>query len=117
MGLGTAYVLMLYLIFVLPKIEAHTQGSLIDFLKKHKNEDVYVMNYGFHSYAKFFYFEQPDNNVNKRSDYKYLLDGDIDKPVLIVCKITDTRLTERPDLKLLGEEGGFRFYLRETVIK
>lgn len=112
MAIGTSYVLMMYLIFVLPKIEAHTQGSLIDFFEKHKHEDVYVMTYGFHSYAKFFYFEQPNNNVEKRGDEGFLLNGEIDKPVLIVTKITDKRLLERADIKVIGEEGGFRFYLR-----
>lgn len=117
MGIGTSYVLMMYLIFVLPKIEAHTQGSLIDFFKAHKGEDAYVVTYGFHSYAKFFYFEQPNDNVEKRGDEGYLLNGPIDKPVLIVTKITETRLEDREDLSVIGEEGGFRFYLRDVPQK
>lgn len=113
MAIGTSLLLSSYMIFVLPKVEAHTQGSLIDFLESKKGEDVYVMTFGFHSYAPYFYFEQPNNNIEKRADKGYLLSGDIDKPVYIITKITDTHLTTRSDLEFLKEEGGFRFYLRE----
>ena len=112
MAIGTSYVLMMYLLFVLPKIEAHTQGSLIDFFAEQKGKDVYVMTYGFHSYAGYYYFEQPNDNVEKRGDKDFLLNGAIDKPVLIVSKITDNRLVERKDIEVLGEEGGYRFYRR-----
>ena len=112
MAMGTGVLLSTYMIFVLPKVEAHIQGSLIDFLESKQGEDVYIMTFGFHSYAPFFYFEQPNNNIEKRADKDFLLNGDIDKPVYIIIKITDHTLTERSDLKLLSEEGGFRFYVR-----
>jgi hypothetical protein len=113
MAMGTGILLFTYNIFVMPKVESHTQGSLIDFLQSKKGQDVYVMTYGFHSYAPFFYFEQPNNNVEQRADKGYLLNGDIDKPVYIISKITDQSLAKRGDLKLVKEEGGYRFYLRE----
>jgi 4-amino-4-deoxy-L-arabinose transferase-like glycosyltransferase len=113
MAVGTAYVLMMYLVFILPKIEAHTQGSLIQFFNDQKGKDVYVMTYGFYSYAKFFYFEQPNDFIEQRGDDEYLLYGKIDKPVIIVSKITDNRLLKRQDIQVIGEEGGFRFYIRE----
>lgn len=113
MASGTAVLLFTYMIFVLPKVEAHTQGSLVDFLQSKSGEDVYVMTYGFHSYAPFFYFKQPDNNVDKRADKDFLLNGAIDKPVYIIAKITDKNLVTKPGLKLIKEEGGYRFYLRD----
>ena len=113
MAMGTAVVLFSYNIFVLPKVEAHTQGSLIDFLQSKKGQDVYVMTYGFHSYAPFFYFEQPNNAIDKRADKGYLLSEEIDKPVYIITKITENRLEDRTDIKLIKEEGGYRFYMRE----
>jgi len=113
MALGTGFLLFSYMVFVLPKVEAHTQGSLIDFLELKQGEDVYIMTYGFHSYAPFFYFAQPNNNIDKRADKEFLLSGEIDKPVYIITKITDNRLEERGDIKKLSEEGGYRFYLRE----
>ncbi|MCB0497892.1 MAG: glycosyltransferase family 39 protein [Cyclobacteriaceae bacterium] len=112
MGFGVGLTLLLYSIFVLPKIEQHTQGSLVDFLISKQGEDVYVITSGFHSYAPYFYFRQPDNNLEKRADKNWLITGEIDKPVYIISKITDTYLPQRPDLQLLKEEGGFRFYYR-----
>ena len=114
MAAGTGVVLLSYMVFVLPKVEAHTQGSLIDFLQSKKGEDVYVMTFGFHSYAPYFYFDQPNDNVDKRADNDYLLKGNIDKPVYIIAKITDQYLSTLSDLELLKEEGGFRFYKREV---
>ena len=114
MAAGTGVVLLSYMVFVLPKVEAHTQGSLIDFLQSKKGEDVYVMTFGFHSYAPYFYFDQPNDNVDKRADDDYLLKGNIDKPVYIIAKITDQYLSTLSDLELLKEEGGFRFYKREV---
>ena len=112
MVIGTGFVLSSYMVFVLPKIEDHTQGSLIDFMVGLQGKDVYVTTYGFHSYAKYFYFRQPNNNLEQRADQGYLLNGEIDKPVYIITKITDKSLVARTDLDLIKEEGGFRFYLR-----
>jgi 4-amino-4-deoxy-L-arabinose transferase-like glycosyltransferase len=114
MAAGTGALLFSYMVFVLPKVEAHTQGSLIDFLQSKKGEDAYVMTFGFYSYAPFFYFEQPNNNIDKRADKAFLLNGNIDKPVYIITKITDQSLIKRTDLELLKEEGGYRFYLRDN---
>ena len=102
------------MLFVLPKVEAHTQGSMIDFLESKKGEDVYVMTIGFYSYAPFFYFEQPNTNIEERADQEFLLNGNIDKPLYIITKITNKSLVKRSDLQLLKEEGGFRFYLRSV---
>lgn len=113
MGSGTAITLLLYSLFVVPKIEQHTQGSLIEFLESVEGEDVYVTTSGFHSYAPFFYFKQPNDNLEKRADRQWLTTGDIDKPVYIISKITDTYLASLPDVTLLKEEGGYRFYRRE----
>ncbi|MCF6297196.1 MAG: glycosyltransferase family 39 protein [Flavobacteriaceae bacterium] len=112
MSLGTGITLLLYSIFVVPKIEQHTQGSLIDFLKSVEGKDVYVTTSGFRSYAPYFYFKQPNDNLDKRANKQWLIQGDIDKPVYIISKITDTYLETLPDLKLIKEEGGLRFYKR-----
>ena len=115
MALSTALTLMAYMLVVVPKIEAHSQGSLVEFLESLQGKDVYVTTYGFHSYAPFFYFAQPNDNPDKRADKEYLLNGPTDKPVYIITKITDTTLVGRSDLQLLKEEGGYRFYLRQAI--
>ncbi len=117
MGVGTGVTLLLYSIFVVPKIEQHTQGSLITFLESVQGEDVYVTTSGFYSYAPFFYFRQPNDNLNKRADTQWLITGPIDKPVYIISKITDTHLPKLTDLELIKEEGGYRFYKRMPISK
>jgi len=112
MGVGTGVTLLLYSMFVVPKIEQHTQGSMVTFLESVQGEDVYVTTSGFYSYAPFFYFKQPNNNLEKRADTQWLIAGEIDKPVYIISKITDTYLPKRTDLELIKEEGGYRFYKR-----
>jgi 4-amino-4-deoxy-L-arabinose transferase-like glycosyltransferase len=113
MAVGTGVLLFTYMVFVLPKIEAHTQGSLVDFLESKRGEDIYVITYDFHSYAPYFYFEQPNNDIEERSDKNLLLNGRVDKPVFIITKITDKSLTDRQDLQLIKEEGGYRFFERK----
>jgi 4-amino-4-deoxy-L-arabinose transferase-like glycosyltransferase len=115
MGINTGLTLFLYMIFVLPKVEAHTQGSLIDFLEEVKGEDVYVVTHGFHSYAPFFYFEQPNDHLAVRANKDVLISGEVAKPVYIISKITDTYLPTLEGLTLLKEEGGYRFYLRKIA--
>ncbi len=117
MSAGTGITLLLYSIFVIPKIEQHTQGSLIEFLQSVEGEDVYVTTSGFYSYAPYFYFKQPNNSLDKRENKSWLIKGDIDKPVYIISKITDTYLPTLPDLELIREEGGYRFYLRKVEAK
>lgn len=117
MGNGVAITLLLYSIFVVPKIEQHTQGSLIVFLESIEGEDVYVTTSGFYSYAPYYYFNQPNDNLEKRENKQWLMKGDIDKPVYIISKITDTYLPTLPDVTLLKEEGGYRFYKRSPKQK
>ena len=112
LSINTALTLFLYNIYVLPKIEAHTQGSLIDFLEDVRGEDVYVTTHGFKSYAPYFYFEQPNDNLELRANKQRLVTGEVDKPVYIISKITDDYLPTLEYLELLKEEGGYRFYLR-----
>ncbi len=113
MGAGLVVSLLLFSAFILPKIEQHTQGPLINFLVSVQGEDVYVTTSGFHSYAPFFYFRQPDDNLDKRADKAWLATGKIDKPVYIITKITDTYIASLPDVELIKEEGGYRFYKRQ----
>lgn len=47
--------LFLYLIAVIPKVENHVQGSIINFYKTLQGKDVYVETMGFKSYAHYFY--------------------------------------------------------------
>lgn len=116
MVIGTSFLLSGYMVFVLPKIESHTQGSLVNFLIEHKDDNAYVWAYGFYTYASYYYFEQPNDNIERRENPNFLLNGPIDKPVYIITKVTNKTISEEnyPDLRLLKEEGGYRFFIREV---
>ena len=114
--LMNALMLNLLMIFIVPKIEQHTQGSMIAFFQKHQNREEYVTTFGFWSYAKFFYSnKQKPENVNALNE-EWLLSGNIDKPVYIVSKITDKeKVLQFKNIEYLYEKGGFVFYVRKSI--
>lgn len=109
----TGITLFCFLLFVVPNIEQHSQGPAINFYKKMKGQDVYVLPVGFKSYAHWFYFQVPNTNNEKRQDESFLLNESIDKPVYFVTKSTNDFLNDKPQVKFLYQEGGFKFFIRE----
>jgi hypothetical protein len=101
---------------IVPKVEAHVQGGVIDFYKSLKGQDVYVESIGFKSYADLFYAEKKPDNSIKSLDHQWLLHGDIDKPTYLVRKINRAKEMEaRPDLIKLGSKNGYVFYRRDPI--
>jgi 4-amino-4-deoxy-L-arabinose transferase-like glycosyltransferase len=108
-----ALVLNLLMLFIVPKIEQHTQGSMIAFFQKHNKPNEYVTTYGFRSYAKFFYTNKQKPENVKALDEEWLLSGAIDKPVYIVCKMYDKeKVLQLKNIHYLYEKGGFAFFVR-----
>ena len=126
--------LSLTMIFVVRKIEQHSQGPMIDFLESIKGEPAYVAPVGFKSYAQYFYYEQPEepNVFKKMQDEKfggeptlytplevevrqYMKYGDIDYDAYFITKVTTVELDTIPHIDLLYQKGGFKFYKREAV--
>lgn len=105
--------LLIILFFILPKIEAFTQGPAIEFYEDKKGEDCYIESFGFKSYAQYHYSETPAGLRQESKDITWLLKGDIDKSVYLVSKSTNRELDDYPGFKLLYSKGGFRFYLRQ----
>lgn len=111
-----ALILNLLMIFIVPKIEQHTQGSMIDFFQKHNNKNEYVTTFGFRSYAKFFYTNKQKPENLKSLNEEWLLYGNIDKPVYIVSKMYDKeKVLHLKNIKFLYEKGGFLFYVRNLT--
>lgn len=104
--------LLLVLFFILPKIESFTQGPNITFLESIQGEECYVESYGYKSYAQYYYADQPYGLKEARKDQKWLLEGEIDKPVYMISKITNTELDAHPNFTKIRTEGGFSFYRR-----
>jgi len=111
-----ALILNLLMIFIVPKIEQHTQGSMIAFFQKHNKPTEYVTTYGFRSYAKFFYTNKQKPQNLKSLNEEWLLKGTIDKPVYIVSKMYDKeRVLQLNNIQFLYEKGGFAFYVRNKI--
>ena len=108
-----ALILNLLMTFIVPKIEQHSQGSMIEFFKKHNQPKEYVTTYGFRSYAKFFYANKQKPENLKSLNEEWLLNGTIDKPVYIVSKMYDKeKVLQLKNINFLYEKGGFVFYVR-----
>ncbi|MEM7055685.1 MAG: glycosyltransferase family 39 protein [Bacteroidota bacterium] len=98
---------------IVPKVEAHTQKSAIEFYKYLAGQAVYVATVGFKSYAPLFYFQQPNDYHPKRKDLNWLLTGSLDRPAYFVVKITDVaKMQAYPDITLIKAQGCFSFHRR-----
>lgn len=116
---GSAIVLFTFLPVFAPKIESYTQGAPIEFFESLRGEDAYIEVLGYKSYAQFFYSNKSPKHslhqigIPKEDAQKWLLEGNVDKPVYFVCqnKKKDKYLNEY-DLELLYEKNGFVFMKR-----
>ena len=112
--IGTLATLILCLITIIPNIEWHLQRSALHFYKDHAHEKAYIRTLGFKSYADLFYSKTRPENNSRQHPAEWYLTGDIDKPVYFVTKVTfRNRIKQKyPQLRKIGEEGGYDFYLR-----
>jgi hypothetical protein len=75
-----------------------------------------VITKNFRSYAPLFYTRKPPITDPRAHEEEWLLYGDIDRPVYVVCKITSAEETSAiPTLTELYRKNGFVFYKREAV--
>ncbi len=115
---STAVCLFIYLLAVVPKIERYSQGPAIDFYESIRGKDVYVWPIGFKSYAQYFYAKKPASPVYGEADENFLLQGNIDKPAYFVVKINNHTFDSTcKGCTLIKQEGGFKFYRRDTDTK
>ncbi len=103
------------LLVIVPRIEGYSQRALIEFFKSKANQDVYIKNINFKSYATYFYGEtQPPAN-KKFYDEQWLLTGAIDKDVYFVTKTDRVHLLDKySELEKTGEKNGFVFFVRRA---
>ncbi|MEO5905576.1 MAG: glycosyl transferase, partial [Saprospiraceae bacterium] len=111
---GSAIVVFITSIMIVPKIEQYSQRAAIDFFEEKKTEDCYMTPLGYKTYAHLFYGEKVKPENPKSYDIEWLLHGDIDKPVYFVSKADRTeRFSPYPELKELYRKNGFVFLKRE----
>jgi 4-amino-4-deoxy-L-arabinose transferase-like glycosyltransferase len=115
MLLFTCTIIMVQTVLVLiaPKIELNSQNAAISFYESLKGKDVYVDVLGFNSYAQFFYTNKQNPKNKKSFNQDWLLTGQVDKPVYIVCKINNADgYIQQYHLTKIGEKNGFVFLRR-----
>ncbi len=113
---GTAFFVMLTLIFDINHFESYSQRAAIEFYKSKANEDCYIITYGFKSYGHLFYAQK--RKVTNVESYKneWLMDGPADKPVYAVAKITKASdLKNHPLFQELYRKNGFVFFQRTDI--
>ncbi len=138
--LCSLFTVALLIMIIVPRVEQYTQGAVIDFYKGISKESCYVETYGFKSYAYLFYTQKPPEansqqmlQYTKQRMLRAQMEGDpygvvsfnrfsmdwmmnepIDKPVYIVCKITQTVAMSRykTGFRLLYTKNGYAFYKR-----
>jgi len=105
----------LSMIIIVPRIEQYSQNAAISFYKKIAKEDCYVDTFGFKSYANYYYFNKQIPENENAWNKNWLLKGNIDKKVYIVCKNTAAGNFEKeyPGFKKIEEKNGFIFYERD----
>jgi 4-amino-4-deoxy-L-arabinose transferase-like glycosyltransferase len=113
LGMGLIISLVSINAFVIPKIEDISQGAAIDFYKQHQYEDAYFTTLGFKSYAHLFYGNVKPGNEKTQNEQE-IATGTILKPAYFVVKIQqrDEFMSNYPQLKQIGEKGGFVFLKR-----
>jgi 4-amino-4-deoxy-L-arabinose transferase-like glycosyltransferase len=103
------------MLVIVPRIEGYSQRALIEFFKSKADQDVYIKNINFKSYATCFYGKtQPPVNENFYNN-QWLLTGAIDKDVYFVTKIDRVHLLDKyTKLEKIGEKNGFVFFVRRA---
>ncbi len=101
------------LFFFITNIEGYSQRAAIDFFEQRQGERCYVITQGYKSYAHLFYTRKPPVTDPRAHDEEWLLYGDIDRPVYVVCKITSVEeVGAVRTLQEVGRKNGFVFYVR-----
>ena len=110
---GTALFITTTLYFFINRIEGYSQRAAIDFFEARQGEDCYVITKNYKSYAHLFYTRKPPVTDPRAHDEEWLLYGDIDRPVYVVCKITSVdEVGAIPTLREIGRKNGFVFFQR-----
>ena len=106
----------LTMLIIVPRIEQYSQNAAITFYKKISKEDCYLDCYSFKSYAIYYYFDKKQPTNAEAYDINWLLTGETDKPVYIVCKNTTAEEFKKnyPAFIELSNKNGFVFFKREA---
>jgi 4-amino-4-deoxy-L-arabinose transferase-like glycosyltransferase len=112
--LGMIFFIQMTMFIIVPKLEWHIQGSLIEFLKEKSKEKCAVRTINFKSYAQYFYAEVRPGQPASLNDAEKLLSEKYDFPVYIITKSDRDEYRKHENLVFLYEKGGFVFYRKKN---
>jgi 4-amino-4-deoxy-L-arabinose transferase-like glycosyltransferase len=111
---GGALFVTTTLFFFINRIEGYSQRAAIDFFEARQGERCYVITKNYKSYAHLFYTRKPPVTDARSNEEEWLLYGDIDRPVYVVCKITAAEeVSAVRTLEEVGRKNGFVFFKRD----
>jgi 4-amino-4-deoxy-L-arabinose transferase-like glycosyltransferase len=111
---GVALFMPLALAAFINRVEGYSQRAAIEFFEQRQGERCYVITRNYKSYAQLFYTRKAPVTDPRSHDEAWLLEGDIDRPVYVVCKITALdEVKAIPTLRELYEKNGFVFFRRD----
>lgn len=140
-----AVALALTMIWIAPKVEAHSQRAAILFFQQHSSEKASINVFGFKSYAHLFYGEKKlesqqsatmkaeikrefdaysqrntEVDLTKYSEFERSIQlyGKIEEPVYICCRIQKAEEFAKlfPYFKQIGKSNGFVFWKRDVPV-
>jgi hypothetical protein len=115
---GTALFVTITLYYFINHIEGYSQRAAVEFFQRRQGEKCYVLTQGYKSYAQWFYTRMPPIADPRAHDEAWLLHGDVDRPVYVVCKVTSVEeVAAIPGLKEIGRKNGFVFWEREAGLE
>ena len=94
---------------IAPKILHYTQSDLMAFYNEKRTEDCYLRPMHFHTYAHLYYGElQPIRNP-KSLELAWLVNGQVDKPVYFIARLTDIDQVHRwcPNVQVTEQRGPY----------
>ena len=120
---GTGVTIKLANVLFAKNIEAYTQRAAVEFFESVQGEDAYLHPVAYKTYVHYFYgrimpSQKPQvedwNDLDQQQAWqKWLMFGEIDKPVYFVTKVNKTyRFKDVPQLDSLYSKNGFVFYKR-----
>jgi 4-amino-4-deoxy-L-arabinose transferase-like glycosyltransferase len=113
---GGALFMTIALYFLIGRVEGYSQRAAIAFFEERQGERCAVITDHYKSYAHLFYTRMEPPDDPRVHDREWLLHGEVDRPVYVVCKITAAEETAAiPTLRELYRKNGFVFFRRDPV--
>ncbi len=94
---------------IAPKILHYTQSDLMAFYTEKRTEDCYLRPMHFHTYAHLYYGESQPNRNPKSLELAWLVNGQVDKPVYFIARVTDIDQVHRwfPHIQVTDQRGPY----------